>query len=292
MSEVNSYNPAMCCFCGSDQYLMVAAGPTVPVIACAECGLMRQGFSLGTNRRPFVSYTGGEERFYRQRQDKEAAQLADFLKIVPQLETLLHGKGRLLEIGCAMGSLLHEIRKLGWEVTGVEPEERTCDIARNKYGLNVINSTFEQAEIKEGSFDTVLLLHVIEHLPDPNKGLVQIARFIRPGGFLVLETPRFDTLSFKLLKGRERSVIAGHYYYFTRRTIRALAQRSGFAVVRLDSVGRTLTLDRLCFYAAKFFDSDFAIRMFTRFSDGLHLNKVRVHINLRDMMRLYLQKVG
>jgi 2-polyprenyl-3-methyl-5-hydroxy-6-metoxy-1,4-benzoquinol methylase len=292
VSEADSYNPAICCFCGSDEYSLVAAGPTVPLIACTKCGLMRQGFASRTEKRPFVSYAGEEGRFHQQREDKEAAQIADFLKIMLQLEKLLPEKGRLLEIGCAMGTLLNEIRKLGWKVTGVEPEKRTCEIARNRYELDVISSTFQEAEIEECSFDVVLLLHVIEHLPDPETGLSQVARLIRPGGLLVLETPRYDTLSFKLLKGRERSVIAGHYHYFTRATIRMLVRKSGFEVVRLDSVGRTLTLDRLCFYAAKFLDSGVATRMLIRFSDGLHLNKVRVYINLHDMMRLYLRRVG
>jgi 2-polyprenyl-3-methyl-5-hydroxy-6-metoxy-1,4-benzoquinol methylase len=292
MIEADSYNPAICCFCGSDEYSLVAAGPIVPLIACSKCGLMRQGFVPKTEKHSFMSYAGGEERFYKQRKDKEDAQLVDFLKIMPRLEKFLLDKGRLLEIGCAMGTLLFEIRELGWEVVGIEPEEWTCEIARNRYGLNVINATFQEAEIEEASFDVVLMLHVIEHLPDPNKGLEHIAKLIRPGGFLVLETPRFDTLSFKLLKGKERSVIAGHYYYFTRATIRVLVQKSGFEVVRLEAVGRTLTLDRLCFYAAKFLDSGPATKMLTQLSNSLHLDNVHVYINLHDMMRLYLRKVG
>jgi len=286
------YDPAICCNCGSKRCSMVASGPVIPLVVCTECGLMRQGFSSGTQTRPFVSYAGGKERFFQQRKDKEAAQVIDFLKIIPQLEKHMPEKGRLLEIGCAMGTLLNEIRKLGWKVVGVEPEEWTCELARNKYKLDVINSTFQEADLEKASFDVVLLLHVIEHLPDPSKGLSQIARLIRPGGFLVLETPRFDTLWFKLLKGRERSVIDGHYYYFTRETIRALAHKSGLEVVQLDLVGRTVTLDRLCFYAAKFLNSDHATNVLTSLSNSLRLNKVRIHINLHDMMRLYLRKVG
>jgi 2-polyprenyl-3-methyl-5-hydroxy-6-metoxy-1,4-benzoquinol methylase len=262
------------------------------LVVCTKCGLMRQGFSSGRQARPFVSYAGGKDRFFQQRKDKEAAQVVDFLKIMPQLEKFLPEKGRLLEIGCAMGTLLNEIRKLEWEVVGVEPEEWTCELARNKYKLDVINSTFQEANLQESSFDVVLLLHVIEHIPNPNKGLSQIARLVRPGGFLVLETPRFDTLWFRLLKGRERSVIQGHYYYFTRETIRELACQSGFEVVQLDLVGRTVTLDRLCFYAAKFLDSDRTTSLLTSLSESLHLNKVCIYVNLRDMMRLYLRKVG
>ncbi len=294
MTKTNQeqYNPAICCNCGSKRSAEIASGPVIQLVVCTECGLMRQGFSSGTQTRPFVSYAGGKERFFQQRKDKEAVQVVDFLKIMPQLEKFLPENGRLLEIGCAMGTLLNEIRKLGWKVVGIEPEAWTCELARNKYKLDVINSTFQEAKLEDSSFDVVLLLHVIEHLPNPNKGLSQIARLVRPGGFLVLETPRFDTLWFRLLKGRERSVIQGHYHYFTQETIQGLACKSGFKVVQLDLVGRTVTLDRLCFYAAKFLDSDRTTSILTSLSKRLRLNKVSIHINLRDMMRLYLRKVG
>lgn len=210
-----------------------------------------------------------------------------------KIEEFLSSKGRLLEIGSSFGTLLNKIRKSGWEVTGIEPRDHACEIARSKYGLNVINSTFQEAGIKDYSFDVVLLLHVIEHLPNPAEGLSQICKMIRPGGLLVLETPRYDTLWFKLLKRRERSVIKDHKYYFTRRTIRALVtHRSEFEVLQLDSVGRTVTLDRLCYYAAKFIKSKHAARLITSVSKGLHLNKVHLHINLHDMMRLYLKKIN
>lgn len=292
MTDQAQYNPAICCQCSSDKYSLVVAGPIVPVIACAECGLMRQGFLSGTQAQPAEAYAGGKDRFFQQRKDKESVQVVDYLKIADQLGTFMPEKGRLLEIGCAMGMTLNAFRKLGWKVTGVEPEEWSCKLARDKYGLDVINSTFQEADLGESSFDVVLLLHVIEHLPNPAKGLSQIARILRPGGFLVLETPRYDTLWFKLLKGRERSVILGHIYFFTRKTMQALARESGFEVVRLDSVGRTVTLDRLCYYAAKFLNHDRATSAITFLSKTLRLNKVSLHSNLHDMMRLYLRKPG
>jgi 2-polyprenyl-3-methyl-5-hydroxy-6-metoxy-1,4-benzoquinol methylase len=291
MNNQDQYNPGICCYCGSDKFSIVVTGPVVPVIACAECGLMRQGFSSTAGTWSIVSYAGGKERFYRQREDKEVLQVKDYLKMLPQLEKLVPQKGHLLEIGCAMGTLLNEIRKRGWNVTGIEPEEWTCELARKNYGLRVINSTFQEAGIEDSYFDAVLMLHVIEHLPNPAKGLLQIARMIRPDGYLVVETPRYDTLWFKLLRGRERSVIPGHLYYFTRQTIQALARKSGFEVVQFESVGRTVTINRLCFYAAKFLNSNRATNILTSLSDALRLNKVRVHINLHDMMRLYLRKV-
>lgn len=164
-------------------------------------------------------------------------------------------------------------------------------ILRKHYELNVVNATFQEAGFEKSSFEAILMFHVIEHLSNPTEALYQIAQLIKPGGYFVLETPRFDSLMFKILRGRERSVILGHLYYFTRETIQVMASKSGFEVVRLESVGRTVTLDRLCFYAAKFLNSNRATSALTSLSDALHLNKVRVHINLHDMMRLYMHKV-
>jgi 2-polyprenyl-3-methyl-5-hydroxy-6-metoxy-1,4-benzoquinol methylase len=286
------YNPEMCCYCGSDTYSTVVSGPIVPIIKCAGCGLMRQGriSESARNSASFVDYAGGEERFRRQRVEKEAAHTVDFLKISDRLEEYLPHKGRFLEIGCAMGTTLNGFRQKGWQVLGIEPEQWTCDQAKSKYGLDVICAPFEDAGLQRESFDVVLLLHVIEHLNDPFTALHQISDLIRPGGFLVLETPRYDTPSFRFLKGRERSVIPEHLHYFTRQSMLTMCRDAGFSARKVEAVGRTVTLDRLCFYAAKLFRSERATKTINGMSDFLRFNELRVHINLHDMMRLYLQK--
>ena len=45
----------------------------------------------------------------------------------------------------------------------------------------------------------VVFIHVIEHVPDPLETLRSIYRVLKPGGHLVIETPRYDSLMFKLL---------------------------------------------------------------------------------------------
>jgi 2-polyprenyl-3-methyl-5-hydroxy-6-metoxy-1,4-benzoquinol methylase len=253
---------------------------------------MRQGWisEVAKNTHSFVDYAGGTERFRRQRVEKEAAHTVDFLKISDRLEEYLPRKGRFLEIGCAMGTTLNGFRQRGWDVIGVEPERWTCEQAKDRYGLEVICAPFEGAGLPQESFDVVLLLHVIEHLNDPFSALRQIACLVRPGGFLVLETPRYDTLTFRILKGRERSVIPEHLHYFTRETVLMMCRGAGFEVRRIEAVGRTATLDRLCFYVAKLFKSKSTIKMINGVSDLLRFNRIRIHINLHDMVRLYLQK--
>jgi hypothetical protein len=68
-----------------------------------------------------------------------------------------------------------------------------------------------------------------------------------------------------------------------------MCRDAGFEAIRVEAVGRTVTLDRLSFYFAKFLGSQRATKAITSLSDFLLLNKIRPHINLHDMMRLYLQ---
>ena len=286
------YDPTACSYCGSRAYSSVVTGPTVPIIKCTSCGLMRQGWVAEDIKKSqiFIDYAGGEDRFWKQKAEKEAAQRGDFLRIADRLERLLPSKGKLLEIGCAMGTTLNGFREKGWQVLGVEPDQKSAEIARQRHGLEVISVPFQEAGLAKESFDAVLLLHVIEHVCDPFQALRDIADLIRPGGYLVLETPRYDTLTFYVLRGRERSVIADHLHYFTRKSLLAMCKKAGYEPVRVEAVGRTVTLDRLSFYFAKLLRSQHAAAAITRISDSWHLNKVRVHINLHDMMRLYIIK--
>ena len=148
-SLVGSYDPKVCCYCGSNEYSTVVFGPTVPVIRCTGCGLMRQGWvsEAVKNNNWFVDFAGGMERFRRQKAEKEAAHTVDFLRISDRLEQYVSPKGRLLEIGCGMGTTLNGFRERGWNVTGVEPEPWSCEQARSKYDLEVICAPFQEARL-------------------------------------------------------------------------------------------------------------------------------------------------
>jgi ubiquinone/menaquinone biosynthesis C-methylase UbiE len=41
---------------------------------------------------------------------------------------------------------------------------------------------------EEGSFDAVIAMHMLYHLPDPAKGIAETYRMLKPGGFLAVTT--------------------------------------------------------------------------------------------------------
>ena len=101
---------------------------------------------------------------------------------------------RLLDIGCGGGLLCEPMRRLGFEVTGVDASERNIGTARAhavEAGLE-IDYRCGTAEhlLAEGTqpFVVVLNMEVIEHVADPGQYLRDCTRLMAPGGLMVVAT--------------------------------------------------------------------------------------------------------
>ncbi len=136
----------------------------------------------------------------------------------------------LMDAGCAVGFFLDAARRRGWDVCGVEVSEYAAKYGRERLGLNIVNSTLEDAGLTPGSFDVITLGDTLEHLRDPAGTLRAVSRLLRAGGLAYISTPNFNSLN-RLLFGRRWGVIGPteHIYYFTPRTITQLLTKSGLA---------------------------------------------------------------
>ncbi|MCL2759121.1 MAG: class I SAM-dependent methyltransferase, partial [Treponema sp.] len=71
----------------------------------------------------------------------------------------------VLDIGCATGALLNDLKNRGWRVTGVEISP-CAGYARDERKLDVRCLPLEENNFPAGSFDIVHASHLIEHLND------------------------------------------------------------------------------------------------------------------------------
>jgi 2-polyprenyl-3-methyl-5-hydroxy-6-metoxy-1,4-benzoquinol methylase len=217
---------------------------------------------------------------------KQYLQLKDYSKIIDFVD--FKEKGTFIEIGSYAGVFLNEAQKRGWNVIGIEPLERPALYSEKKFGIKVIRKYFEQAGLQNETADVIVACHVIEHVPDPSFFVNHAYLLLKPGGYLILETPTYDSFIFKVLRKRERSIRCnGHIFFFTKDTLMKLVEKNGFKVVKHEKVGRTLTLDRL-FY-------NFGIitgkkEFFSRISEKLRLDKFIIRVNMKDMQRIYCIK--
>jgi hypothetical protein len=96
---------------------------------------------------------------------------------------------------------------------------------------------------------------------------------------------------FWLLGRRERSLSCdGHIFFFTSESLRRAYTAAGFQLERLDYTGRSLTLDRVVYNIGVISKSPLLQRISASVSRRLHLQKISVKINLRDIQRACLVK--
>ena len=102
---------------------------------------------------------------------------------------------RVLDVGCGDGYLMNLVADRRAVATGVDMEVTGLALARQMLGEpsnpRVIRADAKRLPFREGSYDRVLLVDVVEHLVDPEPCLSEIGRMLAPDGRLLLTTPRW-----------------------------------------------------------------------------------------------------
>lgn len=141
--------------------------------------------------------------------------------------------GRMLDVGFGPGFLLRVARARGWEAAGVDPSPFSVQRARAE-GFEAHQGTLEQVPLREGSFDAITLLQVIEHVPDPRALLAACRRLLRPGGALVVATPNPASLLARVKRERFNYWIPPvHCVWYSPRALRGVLAHAGFGRVRV-----------------------------------------------------------
>jgi 2-polyprenyl-6-hydroxyphenyl methylase/3-demethylubiquinone-9 3-methyltransferase len=99
----------------------------------------------------------------------------------------------VLDIGCGGGLVAEPLTRLGADVTGIDPAQETIEAAKTHAqgaGLDIAYraATAETLADEGKQFDAVLLLEVVEHVPDVPAFLKRLAPLVKPGGVMILST--------------------------------------------------------------------------------------------------------
>jgi SAM-dependent methyltransferase len=240
------FEAVACPVCGDAMNVRVVldAGPRGRVVRCRRCDLgyvsPRPVSTIGLYQDP--AYFGqtapdaGEEAGtaagYLAYAEDSGLMGPYFARVAHELAERL-GQGRLLEIGSANGSFLHAAREAGFEVQGVEPGDSAARVARDA-GLPVRTGTLDDPGIEAGTWDVIVLLQTVEHLPSPEPALGRLFVLLRPGGTLLMTTPNQHSWLARL-SGRRwfEYKPPEHLFLFTPRTIAALLARTGFEEIEV-----------------------------------------------------------
>jgi SAM-dependent methyltransferase len=135
---------------------------------------------------------------------------------------------RVLDAGCGSGRTLEELVGYG-EVHGLELDPGAASVARDRGCGEVLVGRLEELPWADGSFDLITCLDVIEHTPDDRLTLRSLRRVCRPGGFLLVTVPAYQSL------WSMHDVANHHYRRYSRAALRAAADDAGWRVRRMTS---------------------------------------------------------
>lgn len=149
--------------------------------------------------------------------------------------------GKLLDIGCNMGFFLRKAREGGFDVTGVEPSPSLAGIAKEKFGLTVVNSYFNKDSFSPQSYDVITMIDVFEHVTNPKQLLEDAHVVLKDDGVLCIKVPNgnYSILKMKLAKmfGRETSHDLfdsyEHVIHYTKETMNQMLKEKGFRIKKL-----------------------------------------------------------
>ncbi len=94
----------------------------------------------------------------------------------------ISGDDRVLEVGCGRGHLTRAIAARDIDIVGVDANPQAHDVAES----DLVKHMFaEELHFADETFDVVVSVHAIEHIPDLKKALSEMARVLKPGGTAV-----------------------------------------------------------------------------------------------------------
>jgi ubiquinone/menaquinone biosynthesis C-methylase UbiE len=86
---------------------------------------------------------------------------------------------RVLEVGCGQGHLTLRLAERGIDVVGIDANPKAAEIADTE---RVLTMGAESLDFPDDSFDYVLSVHALEHIPALGEALGEMGRVLRQGG--------------------------------------------------------------------------------------------------------------
>lgn len=244
-----------CPYCRSPESSLVEQVGSQDIRRCAACSLV---FSYPRYRERYLS------RYYSRDFVVAEHELEDIAKLnlsrldqhpnfnrQRELAFLLEEKrsGLLLDIGCSWGFLMLQAMEKGFSAKGVEVSSRFARFGRERLGLDIFIGQLTDAHYPGRSFDALMAVHSLEHLPDIRGAFAEMHRILREDGVAVITVPNFDSAT-RRMRGTAWEWLTpwDHYYHFTADFLGRALRGAGFEVSMRSEEGQygTALLESAC----------------------------------------------
>jgi len=145
-------------------------------------------------------------------------------------------KKTILDIGCNIGTFLGLAKAAGYLTLGVEPDTKAVQEGTGS-GLDIRCGYLHDLKFADSSLDIVTLFEVIEHLDKPIGLLAECHRILKRTGFMFITTGNTSswTVGWRGQHWDYFDLKLGHISFFNPLSMRMLARKAGFDVVKIET---------------------------------------------------------
>lgn len=242
-------NSEMICWCGNTELQDFSPGYK----RCGKCGTLVCSQILGEDQ---LEVSGDETGFYSRDYwfdyqvnklnqptlpERSRSDLSE--RVIYWLRTVLNYQlppAKCLELGCGHGGFVALLRQLEFDAMGLELSPWVVDYAKDVFKIPMLLGPIEQQQIDDSSIDLIILMDVLEHLPDPNVTLRNCINLLKPDGKLIIQSPEYKiNKNYANLKGEKspflKMLLPGeHIFLFSRDSVKKLLFDLGFIYVEFQ----------------------------------------------------------
>ena len=210
-----------CYLCESEDIMQVGAtvrdNPDLDVCVCQECGLFFLSSFDHIDNDTYANSgmhaeTSTIDSWMRETADDDQRRYHFCIPVITDKH--------LMDFGCGNGGFLKLAKGRARSVLGVDLE-KALSVHFNNEGIPFVHSLSEV----EDRFDVITLFHVLEHLPDPAQTLLELRRFLNPGGQIVIEVPNANDALLTIYQSdgfQKFAFWSFHLFIFNANTLRRL----------------------------------------------------------------------
>lgn len=266
-----------------------------PIYRCTNCTLKQT--DLGEPYEKFITnyyakayFTGGknygayadyaeDKWFIVQNMKKFLAKIKKYKK-----------RGKLLDVGCALGFFVELASQNGFDAYGFDPSDYAVAAAKRTLGDSIKHGTIQSISYPKGEFDVITMFDVVEHLGDPIADLQKLIGYLKDDGIIIIATGNADSLSAKLFKRRWTFYIPPqHTYFFTKKNFQTVLGRAGLRPIEWFGIGKWMSF-RYVLNLARSTGESLLGEWLYKLTYKLKLGRLPIYLAMRDNMVVVARK--
>lgn len=247
MQQIETDFQHICCpLCGSDEFnpfvealdRLRVTTTSFPLVRCTRCSLIYQNPRVNPSSIGKYYVSG----YYASRPGRRSGATKSVKREILKrqiIEEMGFAPGRLLDVGCANGDFLVEMKRGGWQVEGVEYSEDASKYCQERHGIKVTPGDLTNRPDDGSKFDLITMWGVLPHVPDPLQTVQRAANLLNDQGRLVICCANIESYAFRVSRGMWGHLDQPrHYCMFTPKTLNKLVSDSGLIPGEIVYEGR------------------------------------------------------